>query len=352
MAGDDSSNKAKDGEGYSGSISHESPYYLHPSDLPKQLHVNEVLTDYNYADWRQEMMNFLFAKNKIEFVDGSIKKPEKSSKDYMPWMRADAMIKGWLTTAMEKNIRNSVKYASTASEIWSDLDERFGKESAPRAYEIKQRIAGTRQAGNSVSAYFTSLRSLWDEAQSVQPFPQCSCGKCECEVGKKIFEHQEKEHLYEFLMGLDNEFSVIRTQILATKPIPSLTAAYHMVHDDEKQRAVSSESKGNVEAAAFKAFQRKDRDHNKEKSGANGVRDGTEHCTFCNKDGHKREGCFKLVGYPDWWPGKKGEKTKGKAACVETDASPIPGLTQENYQTLLKHFSGSGIAEEELDWSG
>ncbi|XP_076954140.1 uncharacterized protein LOC143628419 [Bidens hawaiensis] len=234
MAGDDASSKAKDGEGYVGSIPHESPYYLHPSDLPKQLHVNEVLTDYNYADWKQEMMNFLFAKNKIEFVDGSIKKPEKSSKDYMPWMRADAMIKGWLTTTMEKNIRNSVKYASTASEIWSDLDERFGKESAPRAYEIKQKIAGTRQAENSVSAYFTHLRSLWDEAQSVQPFPQCSCDKCECDVGKKIFEHREKDHLYEFLMGLDNEFTVIRTQILATKPTPSLTAAYHMVHDDEK----------------------------------------------------------------------------------------------------------------------
>ncbi|XP_076945941.1 uncharacterized protein LOC143617191 [Bidens hawaiensis] len=205
MAGDDASSKTKDGEGY---------------------------------DWKQEMMNFLFAKNKIEFVDGLIMKLEKSSKDYMPWMRADAMIKGWLTTAMEKNIRNSVKYASTASEIWSDLDKRFGKESAPRAYEIKQKIASTRQAGNSVSAYFTHLRSLWDEAQS-------------------IFEHREKEHLYEFLMGLDNEFTVIRTQILATKPTPSLTAAYHMVHDDEKQRAVSNENKGNVEAAAFKAFQKR-----------------------------------------------------------------------------------------------
>ncbi|MFS8004213.1 putative RNA-directed DNA polymerase [Helianthus anomalus] len=291
------------------------------------------------------MMNFLFAKNKIEFVDGSIKKPEKTCKDYMPWMRADAMIKGWLTTAMEKNIRNSVKYASTAAEIWSDLDGRFGKESAPRAYEIKQKIAGTRQAGNSVSAYFTQLRSLWDQAQSVQPFPQCSCDKCECEVGKKIFEHQEKEHLYEFLMGLGAEFTVIRTQILATKPIPSLTAAYHMVHDDEKQRAVSNENKNNIESAAFKAFQKREGNHNKEKGGAKGPRDGNDHCSFCNRDGHKKEGCFKLVGYPDWWPGKKGEKTKGKATCVETESSPIPGLTQEHYQTLVKHFSGSGNNE-------
>ncbi|GJX24564.1 hypothetical protein Tco_0230860 [Tanacetum coccineum] len=64
---------------------------------------------------------------------------------------------------------------------------------------------------------------------------------------------------------------------------------------------------------------------NKERSGTKVVKEGIEHCTECNKDGHKREGCFKLVGYPEWWPGKKGEKTKGNAACVETQTSPIPG---------------------------
>ncbi|KAJ0947137.1 hypothetical protein HanRHA438_Chr01g0011821 [Helianthus annuus] len=143
-------------------------------------------------------------------------------------------------------------------------------------------------------------------------------------------------------MGLNTEFTVIRTQILATKPISSFTAAYHMVHDDEKQRAVSSENKGGVEAAAFKAFQKRDGNFGKEKAGTKGLKEGADHCSFCNKDGNKREGCFKLVGYPDWWPGKKGEKTKGRAACVEAEPSPIPGLTQENYQTLLKQFSSSG----------
>lgn len=119
---------AKDGGNV---VDHNSPYYLHPSDYPRQMQVNDALSDKNYADWVQEMENFLFAKNKIGFVDGSIEKPDKSSKDYMAWMRVDAMIKGLLTTAMEKEIQSSVKYASTTSEMWLDLRERFGKESAP-----------------------------------------------------------------------------------------------------------------------------------------------------------------------------------------------------------------------------
>ena len=73
---------------------HNSLYYLHTSDYTRQMHVNDALSDKNYADWVQEMENFLFAKNKIGFIDGTIKKPEKTSKDHMAWMRCDAMIKG------------------------------------------------------------------------------------------------------------------------------------------------------------------------------------------------------------------------------------------------------------------
>nr|GEX05402.1 hypothetical protein [Tanacetum cinerariifolium] len=81
------------------------------------------------------------------------------------------------------------------------------------------------------------------------------------------------------------------------------------------------------------------------KSRAKSIEDGNKHCTNCNKDGHTREGCFKLIGYPEWLPGKKGENNKGKAACVKTETSLIPGLTYEDYQLFLKHFSGTRNSE-------
>ncbi|KAJ0462069.1 putative transcription factor interactor and regulator CCHC(Zn) family [Helianthus annuus] len=352
-----------------------SPYYLHPSDYPKTLHVNETLTDGNFKDWIQEMTNFLFAKNKIEFVDGTLPKPDKTDKRYKQWMRCDAMIKGWLTTAMEKEIRNSVKYANTALEIWNDLHERFGKESAPRTYELKQSITTTRQEGSSVSAYFTKLRALWDELDSVLPTPKCDCGLCKCEVGKKITDLKEKERLYEFLMGLDAEFSVMRTQILATKTMPSLGEAYHFVAEDERQRAIATGKKtvAGPEAAAFQAWQPANRDPQaQKKTWAKSDRPTTltrsGHCTHCGRDGHVREGCFKLVGYPEWWPGKtKKEAAKPKAALVESTASKIPGLTDEQYEMFTKLFGKhddqnktndnpranmAGPEDEELDWNG
>ncbi|XP_076943486.1 uncharacterized protein LOC143613743 [Bidens hawaiensis] len=332
-----------------------SPLYVHPSDYSKQLHVNETLNDHNYNDWSQEMLNFLFAKNKVSFVDGTLKKPENDSADHMHWRRADAMVKGWLTTAMEKEIRNSVKYAGTAYEIWSDLLERFGKDNAPRAYELKLALTNMQQAGSTVSAYFTKLRGIWDEIDSAVSVPRCICNGCTCDIGKRLTDAKDKDRLYEFLMRLDNEFGVIKTQILATKPTPSLNNAFHLVKDDENQRSISLDRKPN-EAAAFKAsFQyRRDGSGNRDATKRDKAvvkdpkrSDVVEYCTHCGRDGHNKDGCFKKIGYSEWWPGNKAKQEGGKAAYVEANSSPIPGLTKEQYETLLKTFAGDNNQKDD-----
>lgn len=53
-------------------------------------------------------MKFLFSKNKVGFVDGTIENPEKTHVDYILSICCDAMVKGWLTTTMERDIRGSV----------------------------------------------------------------------------------------------------------------------------------------------------------------------------------------------------------------------------------------------------
>lgn len=146
MTGDDDDPSKKNGCG----LNSNSPLYIQASDYPKQIRANDTLTDNKYIDWSQEMINFLFAKDKVGFIDGSIPKHENTSEDYNTWMRCDAMVKGWLTTVMEKDIIISVKYANTASKIWSGLLERFGKESAPRASALMQTLTVTHQNGTFV----------------------------------------------------------------------------------------------------------------------------------------------------------------------------------------------------------
>ena len=66
-----------DGNKSEGSITVvNSPFYIHLSDYPQQMHVYYALMDINYNDSTQEMKNF--AENMINFIYGMIKKLEKT----------------------------------------------------------------------------------------------------------------------------------------------------------------------------------------------------------------------------------------------------------------------------------
>ncbi|GJZ33720.1 putative RNA-directed DNA polymerase [Tanacetum coccineum] len=274
---------------------HNSPYYLHLSDYPRQMHVNDALTDGNYLDWVQEMENFLFAKNKIGFLDGTIKRPEADDQGMAH------------NSHRERDLRKC------------------------------KAISNTKQEGMTVSAYYIKLRGLWDEMKSFLPIPICKCKGCTCDIGKSLRELKEKEQLYEFLMGLDGEFSIIRTQILATKPIASLGNAYHLVAEDEKQRAIVGGRKPMNETMAFQASMKRGgpsnrRSQKEEKSATQ--------CGECGRDGHTRDGCFKIIGYPEWWNVKnKREKARPKAACAEAEPNKIANLTKEQYEQFRKLFA-------------
>ena len=139
-------------------------------------------------------------------------------------------------------------------------------------------------------------------------------------------------------MGLDGEFSIIRTQILATKPIPSLGNAYHLVAEDEQQRSIAGGKKPVSETMAFQASAKRGWTPNRV-----GQRENKGHCDHCGRDGHTRDGCFKIIGYPEWWNVKnKREKVKPKEAYAKTEPDLITNLTKEQYEQFQKHFAAEG----------
>ena len=205
-----------------------NPYFTHHSDHPGLVLISKPLNGDNYSAWSRVMTLALNAKNKLGFVNGTIKAPSEETHpdDFATWLRSNDMVHSWIVNTINPEISDSVIYYTTAHEVWEDLCERFSQSNEPRIFEIQREIAYHRQERLSISIYYTKLKSLWDELAS-------------CNDALRDAQ-QDQQRLMQFLMGLNESFSAIRGQILLMNPLPSVRQAYSSVCQEEKQRLLSA----------------------------------------------------------------------------------------------------------------
>lgn len=141
-----------------------SPYFLHHSNSPGLVLVSQLLTRDNYAFWSCAMMIALSIKNKLSFIDGSMRKSEDASSESInSWNRNNDMVISWILNSVSKEISASVIYAATAYEIWNDLKERFLQSNGPRIFQVRKDQMNLNQGQSKVSVYFTKLKTIWEE---------------------------------------------------------------------------------------------------------------------------------------------------------------------------------------------
>ena len=117
------------------------------------------------------------------------------------------MVGTWLTNSVSPKLQASIIYKDTALEIWTALRNRFAQSNGPRIYNLQKEIVDLHEGEVSVTNFFTRLKMLWDQLQSYSPFPSCTCGKCVCNVNKRLSDLQVRELILKFLMGLNDSFA-------------------------------------------------------------------------------------------------------------------------------------------------
>ncbi|MCI07384.1 hypothetical protein A2U01_0028451, partial [Trifolium medium] len=153
----------------------------------------------------------------------------------------------------------------------------------PRTHQLKSELADCKQGGLTVVAYYSKLKTLWDELANYEQIPICKCKGCTCGITSKLEKRREEEKVHQFLMGLDDAaYGNVRSNMLASDPLPSLNRIYSAAVQEERVRSIT---------------------RTKERKRA----------------GHDVGNCFQLVGYPDWWGDRpKGEKKSGGKGKLQT----------------------------------
>ncbi|KAH9652496.1 protein kinase domain-containing protein [Citrus sinensis] len=322
-------------------------FLVHPSDSPTAVLVSPLLTGDNYGTWVRAMTMALRAKNKLGFVDGTISKPDEDEDDGGRWQRCNDLVGSWVLNSISNELAGSVLYAQSAREVWQDLQERFQQTNAPKIYELKQAISNLRQGDASVSLYYTRMKALWDELNSLQ-----QVGPCTCANAKTVSQMQQLDRAMEFLQGLHDRYAATRSQILLMDPFPYANKIYSLVRQEEKHQDIHAIG-GSPEAAALttqsrNSFGNRNWNNNSavdNRGGNLNANGGRPSCEHCGKLGHTKQKCFELNGYPPNWRRRgQGNKNEIKAALATNSNQDVeaPIFTQEQYQKLLAMLSSSG----------
>ena len=211
----------------------DDPLFLHHGESTSIVLVTQLLIgDENYLTWARSIKKALLTKNKLGFIDGTLtlSSPLVSTPSAtQAWIKCDNMVDTWLTNSVSPKIQASIVYEDTALEIWNDLRDRFSQKNGPRIFNLQKQIAELHQGEVSNTDFFTQLKVFWDQLQNYNPFPSCTCGKCVCNVNKRLIELQARELVMKFLMGVNDSFSQVRTQVLLMDSLPSLNMVYTLL---------------------------------------------------------------------------------------------------------------------------
>ncbi|XP_039014680.1 uncharacterized protein LOC120144771 [Hibiscus syriacus] len=253
----------------------------------------------------------LISKNKLPIVDVSIKVPREDDPKYRAWLKCNNLVLSWLQRTLSSEFRQSMIWIDYAYNLWADLFDRFSQGDFMRICYLQQDFFSLQQGTLSVTAYYTQLKIVWDEMCNLRPLNTCDCS---------VREYRKQDFILKFLKGLNESFSVQRSQILMMKPMPTINEIFSIVVQHERSVSVTvSVDESNILLArrymsSNKNVQMDDSGNNyNSKRSFNSGKKPT--CTYCGINGHFVDKCYRKHGFP---PGYKSSNRlhTGKASRV------------------------------------
>jgi len=120
-----------------------------------------------------------------------------------------------------------VIYIDSAKDLWEDLKERFIKGDYFCISDLLQEKHSAKQGERSITQFFTNMKIVWEELEFFRLVPNCVCGKsCECNLSKTFVKQRVIEYVICFLKGLNDNYIIVKTQILLLEPLPNMNKVY------------------------------------------------------------------------------------------------------------------------------
>ena len=97
---------------------------------------------------------------------------------------------------------------SNAKELWAELEERYDQTNGCKLYQLQKEINDLVQGTLDITKYYTTMKKLWEEMNTIDVNSQCSC-VCSCGGKTNLHKAEQDRRLLHFLMGLNEMYTTI-----------------------------------------------------------------------------------------------------------------------------------------------
>ncbi|CAO2832491.1 unnamed protein product [Amaranthus hypochondriacus] len=329
-----------------------SPYFLHPTDTGLKI-VPNVFSGTGFKGWKISISIALSGKNKMGFVDGSVKKSTSNAMYSKAWDKVNDVVLGWLLGVVDEKFFKRVLWFKTAKEVWGNLEARFGSTSSAQLFSIEEQLSKAYQKNEmTIEDFFTKLKGLWDEIDALDPLPICSCTGCACDLSQKTQKSQQRRRIIQFLMKLDSRYQHTRSNILMMKDMPTAAEVISILTQEQTHQEFSKGTITDYQEAEVVCRTEKtkylDSNKYKPKTDFKNKKPNTQlFCDPCKIQGHTIDKFWKIHGYPsnfkpNSWKRNDAVMSRANNTSLETNVQETvaePKLTQEQYNQLLSLIS-------------
>lgn len=152
-------------------IEQTNPLYLHPSDGCNSINIEKLQGASNYRSWKRSLEISLASKRKLGFVTGVVKRDASNSVRQDAWDTCNSMVISWIIGSVSEPIKRSIMFVENAAEIWKLLERRYLVSNGSRKYKLNKDIYEARQQGKTITDYYTELKGMWEELDSLNHLP-------------------------------------------------------------------------------------------------------------------------------------------------------------------------------------
>ncbi|GKD55910.1 ribonuclease H-like domain-containing protein, partial [Tanacetum coccineum] len=277
------------------------------------------------------------------FITGSCLRSDyvASASLHEQWDICNAMVLNWIMSSLSQDVYLGHVFSDNAGKVWEELRDTYDKVDGSIVFNLLQKINTFKQGGLPVSEYYHKLNSLWREFDILTKLPDCTCA-----ARAELVDHGKLLRLMQFLMGLDDIYQYVRSNILTREILPEAKDTFVIIFREESHRGIPA-SFVKTKKPQASAFVSRSNDNNRNRpnntngnwSNSNSNNGNKENydsllCKNYGLKGHTIERCFEIIGYPSGFKRNPNLKPSGVMKLISL-------LNDKSGSTANAHMAGS-----------